>query len=82
MTKSGQYDVYGKLMLDDREITFAYTSNYLAGGSGNWMNLNAQNSAIVKCSEGQQVYVLSAAWGDSNAKTSRGDFIGVLIKKA
>ena len=82
MTKSGQYDVYGKLMLDDRDITFAYTSNYLPGGSGNWMNLDARNSAIIECSEGQQVYVLSANWGEGNAKTTRGDFIGMLIKQA
>ena len=82
MTKSGQYDVYGQLIFDGREVTFGYTSNYLTGDSGNWMNLNAKNSAIIECSKGQQVYVRSSAWSDSNAKTSRGDFIGMLIKKA
>ena len=82
MTKSGQHDVFGKLMKDDREITFASTSNCLPGDGSDWMNLEASNSAIIDCSEGQRVYVLSANWSEGNAKTSHGDFVGMLIKRA
>ena len=81
MQKSDEPDLFAKLKLDDREITFAYASNYMEAGGGSWMNLHASSSAIIECSEGQGVYLAAGDWGRHNAKVSHCDFIGMLIRK-
>ena len=79
MKQAKEHDLFARLMLDGREITFAYASNMMHADG--YMNLHASNSAIIECSEGQGVYLESPDWGDNNAKASHCDFIGMLIRK-
>ena len=81
MKKSDTPDLFARLMVDDREITFAYESNWMQSGDGSSMNLHASNSAIIECSEGQGVYLEGADWSEFNARTNRVDLIGILIRK-
>ena len=71
----------GTFFLDNNVVTEVCATNYHRSGEKVDARMQVSSSLLIKCSAGQQVYVVAFDYGWNDIFPDYGEFVGMLIHK-